>query len=116
MKTNEHQNTFKVGGYYNWKGQHQRLIYLGYNYSSNGYWHQFALIEYPNKVWCECLDSDLQNIEESVDIEEVFNEHHRLSKGLNKRWSVPEVFDSWQRLNNNARNRRKRARKAARKR
>jgi hypothetical protein len=38
---------FKVGGRYNWKGQPERLIYVGYNRSGNGYWHQFAKIEKP---------------------------------------------------------------------
>lgn len=56
----------QVGGRYNWKGQSERLIYTGYNWSSNGYWHQFELVDKPGVVWCEILDSDLQSIEETT--------------------------------------------------
>ena len=55
----------KLGNKYNWKGQPERLIYLGNNFSGNGYWHQFAKVESPELVWCECLDSDLNGIEET---------------------------------------------------
>lgn len=54
-----------IGGRYNWKGQWERLIYLGHNWSGNGYWHQFALVEAPNVVWCEVVTSDLHMIEET---------------------------------------------------
>ena len=54
-----------IGKKYNWKNQKERLIYLGNNFSGNGYWHQFAKVETPNIVWCECLDSDLIMIEET---------------------------------------------------
>ena len=50
----------------NWKGQPERLIYLGHNWSGNGYWHQFAKIEDPTRVWCEILDSELHMLEETV--------------------------------------------------
>ena len=53
----------KVGGRYNWINQPERLIYLGRNWSGNGYWNQFAKVEYPTIVWCEVLDSDLQMFE-----------------------------------------------------
>jgi len=56
----------EAGKKYNWKNQPERLIYLGYNWSGNGFWHQFALVESPNKVWCECLDSDLKGIVETT--------------------------------------------------
>ena len=56
---------FTIGGRYNWKGQSERLIYLGDNFSGNGYWHQFALVENPNKVWCEVKGCDLEFFEES---------------------------------------------------
>ena len=59
------QNMF-VGGRYNWRSQSERLVYLGRNWSGNGYWHQFAKIETPNTVWCEVLDSDLHMIEETA--------------------------------------------------
>jgi len=55
-----------VGGRYNWKHQPERLIYLGHNWSSNGYWHQFAKVDAPDVVWCEVLDSDLLMIEETT--------------------------------------------------
>ena len=55
----------KVGGKYNWKGQPERLVYLGNNWSGNGYWHQFAKVDDPNKVWCEVKDAELHMIEET---------------------------------------------------
>ena len=55
----------KLGGKYNWIGQAERLVYLGKNWSGNGYWHQFAKVDSPEKVWCEVLDSDLRMIEET---------------------------------------------------
>lgn len=54
------------GKKYNWRNQPERLIYLGKNWSGNGYWHQFAKVETPTEVWCECLDSDLELIEETI--------------------------------------------------
>ena len=55
----------KIGGKYNWKSQSDRLIYLGRNWSGNGYWHQFAKVESPGVVWCEVLDSDLHMLVET---------------------------------------------------
>lgn len=55
----------KIGDKYNWINQPERLVYLGYNFSSNGRWHQFAEVAAPEKVWCECLKSDLINIEKT---------------------------------------------------
>lgn len=55
----------KIGGRYNWKGQPERLIFLGRNWSGNGYWNQFARVDLQEKVWCEVLDSDLDMFEES---------------------------------------------------
>ena len=58
--------TFEIGGRYNWKGQPERLIYLGNNWSGNGYWHQFAKVDDPSmKVWCEVQGRDLASFEES---------------------------------------------------
>lgn len=54
------------GQKYNWKGQKERLVYLGQE-RSNGWWHQFALIESPDRVWCEVRDSDLERFEETKD-------------------------------------------------
>ena len=56
----------KLGGKYNWKGQKERLIYLGENFSGNGYWHQFAKVETPKEVWCEALKSEMSMIEETM--------------------------------------------------
>ena len=58
-------NEMIIGGKYNWKHQPERLVYLGRNWSGNGYWHQFAKVQSPEVVWCEVLDSDLCMIEET---------------------------------------------------
>jgi hypothetical protein len=55
----------KIGGNYNWKGQTERLLYLGKNWGGDGYWHQFAKVDIPEEVWCEVTDSDLNMIEET---------------------------------------------------
>lgn len=51
-----------VGARYNWKHQTERLVYLGKNWSGNGYWHQFAKVG-SKVVWCEVLDADLPMLE-----------------------------------------------------
>ncbi len=56
----------KVGDFFNFKNQPERLIYLGLNWSGNGYWHQFALAEQPGIVWCEVLTKDLHMLERTV--------------------------------------------------
>ena len=56
----------EIGGRYNWRNQPERLIYLGKNWSGNGFWHQFALVDEPETVWCEVLDSDLEHFEETT--------------------------------------------------
>jgi len=55
----------KIGGKYNWKGQPERLVYLGRNWSGNGYWHQFEKVDEPGVVWCEVTDGDLDMLEET---------------------------------------------------
>ena len=55
-----------IGERYNWRGQPERLIYMGRPWSGNGYWHQFALVDKPDEVWCEVLDDDLDSFEVSV--------------------------------------------------
>jgi hypothetical protein len=59
----------KLNAAYNWKHDPAtRLIYLGHNWSGNGYWHQFALADdAARKVWCEVKDRDLSMIEPSTD-------------------------------------------------
>ena len=53
------------GKMYNFKGQLDKLIYLGD--TDNSKWHQFALVGSPSFVWCECTITDLENIEETKD-------------------------------------------------
>ena len=52
----------KIGGFYNWKYQRERLIYVGKDFC----WHQFKKIGDPRDVWCEVLDEDLHMIEETI--------------------------------------------------
>jgi len=49
---------FIVGKLYRWRGQPERLIYLGMCAPRNGRWHQFALEERPTVVWCEVATAD----------------------------------------------------------
>lgn len=55
-----------VGGQYNWRHQPERLIYLGYNWSGNGYWHQFAIVGRPSVIWCEVQTNELDRFEASL--------------------------------------------------
>ena len=55
-------STMKRGGFYNWKSQPDRLIYLR---RFDG-WHQFKKIGDPREVWCEVQDSDLHMLEETA--------------------------------------------------
>lgn len=57
--------TWRIGEKYNWTGQPERLVYLGRNWSGNGYWHQFEKVDEPGTIWCEVLDADLSNFEET---------------------------------------------------
>lgn len=58
----------KVGGFYNWKGQKERLVYIGCNWSGNGKWHQFTKVG-EDTVWCEVLTPDLEMIEETIELD-----------------------------------------------
>jgi hypothetical protein len=40
-------------------------MYLGRNWSGNGFWHQFEKVDKPGTIWCEVLDADLSNFEET---------------------------------------------------
>lgn len=51
------------GKKYNWISQPERLVYLGVS----GRWHQFALVDEPDKVWCEVLNEHMHMLEETVD-------------------------------------------------
>jgi hypothetical protein len=58
-----------VGQRYNWIGQPERLVYLGRNFSGNGYWHQFAKVDdTAGCVWCEVVDADLCMFEETQEL------------------------------------------------
>lgn len=57
------KRTIRMHGRYNWKGQPERLVYVGCNWSGNGFWHQFEKVDKPGEVWCEVLDSDLPHFE-----------------------------------------------------
>ena len=59
-------SSLKVDGFYNWKYQQERLVYLGLGPPRNGRWHQFAKTESPNTVWCEVLPTDLHMLEETL--------------------------------------------------
>jgi hypothetical protein len=61
-------NELQVGGRYHWRGQPERLIYLGTARYPGDHrtWHQFALVEKPDDCWCEVLDSDLSGFEETT--------------------------------------------------
>lgn len=56
-----------IGGFYNWIGQPERLIYMGAKrYSGDPRpWHQFAKVETPSMCWSEVLTSDLASFEET---------------------------------------------------
>lgn len=57
----------EIGGRYNWKGQPERLIYMGTARYPNDsrHWHQFAKVENPEVVWSEVLAYEMQFLEET---------------------------------------------------
>jgi hypothetical protein len=54
-----------IGDAYNYKYQSERLVYVGYNFSGNGHWHQFEQIG-KDDVWAELTTDDLKLIERTV--------------------------------------------------
>lgn len=66
MVTPAAPSSLNIGGRYNWRGQPERLVYMGRNWSGNGYWHQFEKVDEPGKIWCEVTDNDLPSFEETV--------------------------------------------------
>ncbi len=58
-----------IGGNYKFKGQSEKLKYIGHNWSGNGYWHQFEKIG-EQGVWCELLNSDLHMLELVVELQD----------------------------------------------
>lgn len=57
--------TLSRGGRYNWRGQPERLVFMGVRHypGDSRDWLQFAKVESPNVCWCEVLYSDLHNFE-----------------------------------------------------
>lgn len=57
----------QIGGRYNWKGQPERLTYVGVKRYVNDRrtWHQFEKVEAPGNVWCEVLDAELIHFEQT---------------------------------------------------
>jgi hypothetical protein len=53
-------------GRYNFIDQPERLIYIGENWSSNGYWHQFEKVG-ESGVWCEIKDDQINLLEVTND-------------------------------------------------
>lgn len=56
-------NNLYLNGVYSFIGQSERLLYIGRNWSGNGYWHQFEKESEPGIVWSELQDSDLKLLE-----------------------------------------------------
>lgn len=56
------------GGRYNWRGQNERLVYMGRHIYRDDHrpWYQFALVESPSEIWCEVLETDFQHFEETA--------------------------------------------------
>lgn len=52
-----------IGKTYKFKYSPEILVYIGKNWSGNGYWHQFEKVDNRGTVWCELLDRDLAMIE-----------------------------------------------------
>lgn len=53
-----------IGNNYKFIGQDDELLYVGFNLSGNGYWHQFEKTDNYGVVWSELQGSDLNLIEE----------------------------------------------------
>jgi hypothetical protein len=51
------------GKKFRFKGQSEILVYIGHNWSGNGYWHQFTL---DGKVWSEIQEQQFDLIESVV--------------------------------------------------
>lgn len=61
-------SAMKVGGFYNWRHQTERLVYMGARrYAGDSRrWHQFAKAESPHHMWCEVMDNELNLLEEAI--------------------------------------------------
>jgi len=60
------ESNMNIGGNYNFKRQAEKLVYLGYYFSGNGRWHQFAKVDDPEKIWAEISESDIHLIEKTT--------------------------------------------------
>jgi hypothetical protein len=56
---------FTIGGFYNWKNQPERLVYMGSKMYPDGVWYQFAKIEDPHRCWSEVRGFELVYFEET---------------------------------------------------
>lgn len=56
-----------IGGLYNWKGQPERLVYMGTRRYRGDLllWHRFAKVETPEVCWSEVLTPELAMFEET---------------------------------------------------
>jgi len=54
------------GEEYKFKHQQERLIYVGCNWSGNGYWHQFEKLSNRGVVWSELQGVDIELIGPSL--------------------------------------------------
>ena len=55
------------GRHYRWKSDAvNTMVYMGFNWSGNGYWHQFERISQPGVIWCEITSRELEMIEETA--------------------------------------------------
>ena len=55
----------KVGGFYNWRNQPERLVYMGAKRYPDGYWYQFAKTDNPTVCWSEVRANELESFEET---------------------------------------------------
>lgn len=76
----------KISGRYKWKSGDEILIYIGCNFSGNGFWHQFVLESVPGKVWYEVADSDLPLMEE------LFNIRSQMSDEMKRLYANDAIF------------------------
>jgi hypothetical protein len=64
LEVKEKVLVLEVGEGYNFKDQPERLIYVGENWSGNGYWHQFEKVGEIG-VWSELQNADLCLLEKT---------------------------------------------------
>jgi|GEM_PF-2376702 len=69
----------EIGGLYRFKDTPETLVYIGRNWSGNGYWHQFELAAQRGNVWAELQSHDLHLIEKLTINGEPQSEIDRLS-------------------------------------